>query len=121
MISIQVSGSRPKLFGKAIKATDTPPLLVVLNACYTAAQLEQLVKDTVPFAIGMDAAIPDSDAISYATRFYASIANGQSIQSAHLAGQVALELAGAEESEIPTLAAAQGLDPTQAILVRFEE
>lgn len=107
-----------KAFQNAIKATDTPPHLVVLNACHSAAQLEQLIKDTVPFAIGMDDAVADSDAINYAAHFYASIANGQSIQSSHLAGQAALELAGAEGAELPTLEASEGFDASQAVLVQ---
>lgn len=104
-------------FARAIAATDDPPMLVLLNACNSAAQIDNLVDGGVPFAIGMSDIIADGDAIVFAAQFYASIANGQSVQSAHLAGQAALELAGLDGAELPTLAAAAGLDPAQALLV----
>ena len=109
-----------KAFKSAISATDNLPLLVVLNSCHSAAQLDQLVDETVPFAIGMDDAVGDADAINYAAHLYASIANGQSIQSSHLSGRAALELAGAEGAELPTLTSALDLDPAQVILVRSD-
>ena len=104
-------------FARAIAATDDPPALVLLNACNSAAQIDNLVDGGVPFAIGMSDTIADGDAIVFAVQFYASIANGQSVQSAHLAGQAALELAGLDGAELPTLATGAGLDPTQAVLV----
>lgn len=104
-------------FARAIKATDQPPLLVVLNSCKSAAQTDSLVADVVPFAIGMADSIDDGDAINYAAQFYAAVANGQSINSAHLSGQAALELAGLGGAELPTLAHAADVDPTITILV----
>lgn len=106
-----------RAFARAIQASDDPPLLVVLNSCNSASQIDALVEEVVPFAIGMSDSIGDSDAIIYAARFYTSIANGQSIRSAHLAGQAALELAGLESAELPTLASARDVDSTTAILV----
>jgi hypothetical protein len=105
-------------FASAIQATDDPPLLVLLNACKSAAQIDNLVAQIVPFAIGMADSIEDGDAISYAAQFYAAVANGQSIKSSHLSGQAALELAGLEGSDLPTLAWAQGVDPAATILVK---
>lgn len=110
-----------RAFSRAIAATDEPPLLVLLNACKSAAQIDQLVAEVVPFAIGMADSIEDGDAINYAAQFYASIANGQSVRSAHLAGQAALELAGLDGAELPTLAAAADVDPASAILVKPAE
>jgi hypothetical protein len=37
-----------------------------------------------PSAIGMADSIEDGDAITYAARFYAAVADGQSFRSAHL-------------------------------------
>ncbi|WP_026061426.1 hypothetical protein [Rhodococcus rhodochrous] len=110
-----------RAFLRAIAATDEPPLLVLLNACKSAAQIDQLVEDVVPFAIGMADSIADGDAINYAAQFYASIANGQSVRSAHLAGQVALEMAGLDGAELPTLVSAAHIDPGAAILVKPAE
>lgn len=109
-----------RAFASAIQATDDPPLLVLLNSCNSADQIDDLVDKLVPFAIGMSDTIADADAINYAAQFYAAIANGQSVGSAHLSGRAALELAGLDGADLPTLAWAVDVDPTRAILVRFE-
>lgn len=107
-----------RAFASAVRATDDPPLLVLLNSCKSASQIDDLVGQVVPFAIGMADSIEDGDAINYAAQFYAAIANGQSIRSSHLSGQAALELAGLEGTELPTLAWAQDVDPAGTILVK---
>ncbi len=106
-----------RAFAHAVQATDDPPLLVLLNSCKSAAQIDDLVAEVVPFAIGMADSIDDGDAIHYAAQFYAAIANGQSIRSAHLSGQASLELAGLGGAELPTLAWAPGVDPRATVLV----
>ncbi len=105
-------------FQRAIQATSYPPLLVVLNACKSAAQIDDRVAQVVPFAIGMADSIDDGDAIMYAARFYASVANGESIRSAHLLGKSALELAGLQGAELPTLAWSGDVEPENMILVQ---
>lgn len=107
-----------RAFANAIQGTDDPPLLVLLNSCKSAAHVDDLVAQIVPFAIGMADSIDDGDAISYAAQFYAAVANGQSIRASHLSGQAALELAGLDGAELPTLAWAQDVDPATTILVR---
>ncbi|MBG6219092.1 hypothetical protein IWX75_003583 [Arthrobacter sp. CAN_A6] len=107
-----------RAFANAVQATDTPPQLVLLNSCNSASQIDELVSTVTPFAIGMADSIDDVDAINYAARFYASIANGQSIDAAHRAGRSALELAGLDGATLPTLAAADDADATIAILVQ---
>ena len=52
-----------KAFAHAVAATDEPPLLVVLNACGSAAQIPLIVDEVAPFAIGMSAEIEDGDGI----------------------------------------------------------
>lgn len=106
---------------RALGAVDSPPSLVVLNSCESAAQLEHLVESTVPFAVGMADPINDGDAIVFAARFYAYIANGQSLSSAVAAGCVALEMAGLEGSELPVLVHAADADPSGFILVQAPE
>lgn len=105
-------------FAKAVRATDYPPLLVLLNSCNSASQIDEVVVTVAPFAIGMAESIDDADAINYAAQFYAAVANGQSINSAHLSGQAALELAGVEGATLPTLACASDADPATTILVK---
>ncbi|MEU3917995.1 hypothetical protein [Streptomyces sp. NPDC029004] len=106
-----------RAFASAIKATDDPPLLVLLNSCHSAAQIDNLV-ETVPFAIGMADEIGDGDAITYAARFYASVANGHSVQAAHDLGRAAIELAGLPDHELPTLACALDVDAKATLLVQ---
>jgi len=104
-------------FAHAIAATDTPPLLVVLNSCNSAGQAPLLVGHVAPFVVGMPSTIEDGDAITYATAFYAAVANGQSILSAHHSGRAALEMAGLTEPDLPTLGHAADADPAEAVLV----
>jgi len=111
-----------RAFANAVAATDDPPLLVLLNSCNSASQIDGLVERGVaPFAIGMADEIDDGDAITYAAQFYAAVANGQSIHSAHLSAQAALELAGLSGHELPTLVHSDDVDPATTVLVKAAE
>ncbi|MGW2182922.1 hypothetical protein ACWCXX_33605 [Streptomyces sp. NPDC001732] len=107
---------RAGAFARAIAAVDDKPLLVLLNSCDSAAQTVKLV-DTVPFAIGMSDTIDDGDAVSYAARFYAAVAEGQSVQAAHRLSQAAMEMNGLNGHDLPTLTCAPNVDPAAAKLV----
>lgn len=107
-----------QLLGRALESVDSPPSVVVLNSCESAAQLEYLVKTAVPFAAGMLDSIGDGDAIALAARFYATIANGQSLASAVAAAQVGLEMAGLPDSDLPVLSHASDADPKTLHLVQ---
>lgn len=107
-----------RAFARALAATDDPPLLILLNSCNSASQIDHLVAGVTPFAIGMSESIEDVDAIVYATQFYAALTNGQSIESSHLSGQAAVELAGLPGHDFPVLAHAPDVDPRTTILVR---
>lgn len=46
-----------RAFASAVKATDDPPLLVLLNSCNSAAQIDHLVESVAPFVfLRIDAA-----------------------------------------------------------------
>lgn len=108
-----------RAFARALAATDQPPLLILLNSCNSAPQADRLIKEKIaPFAIGMSDEIEDPDAITYAAQFYAGIASGQSIRSAHAQGQVAVEFAGLSGHELPTLIHAADVDPAVTVLVK---
>jgi hypothetical protein len=94
---------------------------VLLNSCNSASQIDELVEQVAPFAIGMADEIDDGDAITYAARFYAAVANGQSVRSAHLSAQAALELAGLSGHELPSLAHSGDVDPATTVLVKAAE
>lgn len=101
----------------ALRAVDEPPLLVVLNACSSATQAERIADGVAAFAIGHSDSIADGDAIAYAARFYASLADGQSIQAAHDLAKAALLLQGTPDFDLPTLYSAEGFDPAATIVV----
>ncbi|PKV82735.1 CHAT domain-containing protein [Streptomyces sp. TLI_146] len=106
------------VFAQAVGAVDTPPRLVVLNACKSQAQLDELVR-VVPIAVGMTGSIGDPAAIAFAARFYAALADGQSVRGAYQLARV--QLAGANctaaYADLPILAHGPGIDPANTVLV----
>ena len=106
---------RSDLFVRALM-TDKPPLLVVLNACHSTGHLDGVL-GVVPVAIGMSDKIHDPDAMSFATRLYTSIADGQSVLSAYNAARLQMELDGMPDADLPVLRAQEGVDPADVTLV----
>ena len=104
-------------FANALGSISDPPLLVMLNSCRSASQIDDLVEQVVPSAIGMSDSIEDRDAIAYAARFYASVANGTSLLEAHELGRVAMELDGLSGADLRQLAHALDVDPGNVTLV----
>ncbi|MFE5284845.1 CHAT domain-containing protein [Nocardia sp. NPDC056611] len=100
----------------ACAATDEPPKLVVLNACYSAETAEALVEHFAPLAIGMRGSVADVDALVFATSFYSSVANGHSVWAAFSAGRAGVELKDGDH-EAPCLAVADGVEPKSVKLV----
>ena len=105
-----------RAFKAAVEAPDEPPLLVVLNACKSAAQLADLL-GKVPAAIGMTDSIGDVDAITFATRFYRSLAEGQSVAAALAAARAEMEMNGLPDHDLPTIVTNPGVDPADLRLV----
>jgi hypothetical protein len=109
----------PDLFKELLESTDEAPLLVVLNACKSAAQLDSLL-GKVAMAIGMDNSIGDIDAIVFATRFYSTLAEGLSVEAALTTARVEMKLNGLPDHDLPTLRAVDGVDPAHVRLVTGE-
>lgn len=105
-----------ELFMRAVTAPDQRPALVVLNACDSATNLEALLAG-VPIAIGMSEPVGDTDAITFATRFYRAVADGQSIESALAIARVDMEMNGLPDHDLPTLVTAPGVDTSHVRLV----
>jgi hypothetical protein len=81
----------------------SPPLeCVVLNACYTSG-LGAGVSFTVPYVIGMRAAISDPAAIEFARGFYDAIAAGRDYDFAFAEGSRAIDVADIPEASVPVL------------------
>lgn len=106
----------PDLFKQLLEATDEAPVLVVLNACNSAAQLDALL-GKVALAVGMTDSIGDVDAIVFAARFYSTLAEGQSVEAALATARVEMALNGLPDHDLPTLRAKGGVDPSVIRLI----
>ena len=105
-----------RAFKSAVEAPDDPPVLVVLNACKSAAQLMDLI-GRVPMAVGMADSIGDADALTFATRFYRSLAEGQSVSASLAIARADMEMNGLSDHELLVLVTLPEIDPTNVRLV----
>jgi hypothetical protein len=118
--SAQVKRPRGKLvtfelLAKALAATDTPPGVIVLNACESQGAKKFFLPPGSAIVVMSDT-ISDLAATAFSNKFYAAIAAGQSLQSAFDQGRVAVEAASINEAGIPVLICAKGVDPKKMIL-----
>ena len=109
----------PDLFRELLESTDEAPVLVVLNACKSAAQLDLLL-GKVSMAVGMDDSIHDVDAIVFAARFYSTLAEGQSVNAALATACLEMKMNGLPDHELPTLRSVHGVDPADVRLITGE-
>ncbi len=103
------------LLAKALAATDSPPTIVVLNSCNSSGARNALLKQGL-IVVSMKTSISDLAAITFAPRFYAAIASGQSIKSAFGQGKVAVESASISEADTPELFWPDDINPAKVIL-----
>lgn len=75
---------------------------VILNACYTKPQAEEIAKH-VPCVIGMSKALGDAAAIQFASAFYQALGYGRNIRTAFELGCGQVDLAGLDEQDTPQL------------------
>jgi CHAT domain-containing protein len=91
--------------------------LVVLNACYTAAQAEAIAR-VVDCCAGMNTAIGDKAAIAFAAAFYRAIGYGRDVQTAYRLGKHELKLRNIPEEHTPELLCRrEGVNPEKVVLV----
>lgn len=102
---------------RAFAATDSPPILVVLNGCDSFADAEGLL-DPVMVVVGMRSEITDTAASIFATRFYSAIASGQSVASAVRQSALVMDFAGLEEGWKPDTHVINGLDLGKLTLIK---
>jgi hypothetical protein len=103
------------LLAKALAATDNPPIVAVLNSCESSGARKVLLKLGL-IVVSMKTEISDIAAISFAPRFYAAVAGGQSIKSAFRQGKVAVEAASITEKDTPQLFFPNDVNPAKIIL-----
>ncbi len=102
---------------RTLGATDSPPSLVVLNACESLEGADDLLR-TVPTVIGMSDSIDDAAAVVFAARFYAAIASAQSVAKAVAQAQVAMEAASLDGAHLPEIRTREGVNPSDLVLVK---
>lgn len=91
--------------------------VVVLNACFSEPQAEAIT-EVIDCAVGMNQAIGDDAAITFAAAFYQAIGFGRSIKVAFESGKAALLLDGIPEENTPVLLVRAGVDPDNVILIQ---
>lgn len=102
------------LLAKALRSTDFPPKLLLLNSCW-GSKGRNALKPTVDFLISMNAPISDLAAATFAPRFYAATASGQSIKASFDQAVLAVEAASISDAATPELYS-NGSDPASVCL-----
>ncbi|MBR1122292.1 CHAT domain-containing protein [Bradyrhizobium lablabi] len=102
--------------GRAFRATDTPPDVVVLNACSSAGARSALLPSAKAIVVMQDS-ISDVGAVAFATKFYGGIASGQSLKSSFEQGVLAIESVSLSEVGTPALFTANGVNAAKLTLV----
>jgi len=75
---------------------------VLLNACYSEVQAKAIAQH-IPYVIGMNEAIGDKAAITFAVAFYDSLGAGESVEFAYKLGCNAIQMEGVSGHLIPEL------------------
>ncbi len=89
--------------------------LVILNACYSSQQAEELTK-VVDCVIAMNESIHDDAVIAFTAAFYQALGYGVSIQKAFDQGLAALSLEGLPGTDIPELHVRSGVRAAKIVL-----
>lgn len=89
--------------------------VVVLNACYSAAQVQSLAGQ-VDAVIGMRDAIGDDAAIEFSASLYRAIGFGRTVQEAFDQAVAALLIVGLPGDRTPAITYRMGIDPAKLTL-----
>ncbi len=101
---------------ETFSSCDDPPDVLVLNACNSSGAKRKFFP-TVKALVVMKKSIDDADAITFAKRFYAAIASGESIKSSVCQGKLAVEYSTLNNGgDTPELLWADGINPAKMIL-----
>ena len=91
-------GIRKTLSGWLANAPE-PPRLVLFNACDTAGLAEDLIRNRIPLAVGMQFAISDSAARAFAKGFYQYARTGLPLHRATAWGRLSIQAVLGEDNE----------------------
>lgn len=103
------------LLAKALAATDSPPDVIVLNACESTGAKRAFLPPAKAIIV-MRESVSDQAAAAFATKFYAAIAGGQSVSAAFQQGKFAVEVVSIDEVNTPDLIVAKDVNPAKLIL-----
>lgn len=109
-----------ELLARALAATDMPLGLLVLNGCDTLEGADILLDSTAAIIATADS-IGDLAASTFAAKFYAAIASGQSIAASVEQGKVAVDFMGLGEGWKHQILMRPDLDPARKVLVKVPE
>jgi len=94
------------------------PRVVVLNACYSTTQAEAL-RSKVDCVVGMDGAIGDEAARTFAARFYGALGNRRSVGNAVAQGVAVLAAKQFPDELLPRCATRNGIEANEVFLEPF--
>lgn len=89
--------------------------VIVLNACYSAAQVQSLAEQA-DAVIGMRDVIDDKAAIEFSASLYRAIGFGRTVQDAFDQAVAALLIAGLPGDRTPAITHRTGIDPAKLVL-----
>lgn len=89
--------------------------VVVLNACYSAAQAESLAEQA-DAVIGMTDRVGDDSAIEFSAGFYRAVGFGRSVEDAFAQGVATLLVNGLPDADVPQLIHRSGVEPAKLVL-----
>ncbi|MEP0916216.1 CHAT domain-containing protein [Leptolyngbya sp. DQ-M1] len=92
---------------------------VVLNGCYSKVQAESIAQH-IPYVIGMQQAIGDRAAISFAVGFYDALGAGRSFDFSYRLGCYAIQVEGIPEHLTPVLINKRNIEFESSIKQRIE-
>lgn len=98
-----------------IRSSATSARIVVLNACYSEAQAEEL-RSAVDCVIGMPGAIRDTAARSFAVGFYRALGNRRSVGNALAHGVAILAAKQLLDEHLPRCRTRDGVDADEVVL-----
>lgn len=101
LVNAKAIASLFKLFADQVEC-------VVLNACYSKVQAEEIARH-IDYVVGMSKAINDRAAIEFAVGFYDALGAGRSVEFAYKLGCSAIQMAGIEEHLTPILLQKSGI------------
>jgi hypothetical protein len=93
---------------------------VVLNACYSAAQADEIARH-IDCVVGMSAALAPGSARAFAGAFYRALGHGESVKVAFDLGCNEIDLHALEQADVPRLIPRAGIQPEEVILVQKQQ